>query len=62
MAPPTKRTTPDPEPEIAAIRAARHRISAQFGHDPHRLVAYYQELQKALPNPVILAEKSPPEP
>jgi hypothetical protein len=45
--------SPQPEPvfdegdeEIARIREARHRISAQFGHDPYRLVAYYMERQK----------------
>ncbi|HEU4562294.1 MAG TPA: hypothetical protein VFS20_30975 [Longimicrobium sp.] len=33
--------------EIAAIRAVRHRISAQFGHDPYKLVAYCIELEQA---------------
>ena len=32
--------------EIARVRAARHRISAQFGHDPYKLVAYYMERQE----------------
>jgi hypothetical protein len=32
--------------EIACVRAARHRISERFGHDPYRLVAYYMERQK----------------
>ena len=31
---------------IAEIRAVRHRISEQAGHDPARLVAYYMELQR----------------
>jgi hypothetical protein len=31
---------------IEEVRAVRHRISARFGHDPTRLVAFYQELQK----------------
>jgi hypothetical protein len=35
----------DDEEEIARVRAARHRISARFGHDPYRLVAYYRERQ-----------------
>jgi hypothetical protein len=39
---------PDPIPEkddeeLARVRAARHRISKRFGHDPYRLVAYYME-------------------
>ncbi|HEX6748779.1 MAG TPA: hypothetical protein VF092_15890 [Longimicrobium sp.] len=32
---------------IAEVRAARHRISERFGHDPYKLVAYYMERQKA---------------
>jgi hypothetical protein len=31
---------------IAEIRAIRHRISEQFGHDPARLVAHYMERQE----------------
>jgi len=31
---------------IAEIRAIRHRISEQFGHDPARLVAHYMEIQE----------------
>lgn len=31
---------------IDEIRQIRHEISARFDHDPHRLVAYYMELQK----------------
>jgi hypothetical protein len=34
------------DPVIEEVRAIRHRISARFDHDPVRLVAYYQELQK----------------
>lgn len=40
-----------PDPLIDEIRAVRSRISAEHGHDPYRLVAYYkqreQELRKA---------------
>ena len=32
--------------ELARVRAARHRISERFGHDPRRLVAYYIERQR----------------
>lgn len=35
-----------PDPTIARIREARHRISEQCGHDPKRLVEYYMKLQK----------------
>jgi hypothetical protein len=43
---------------IAEVRAARHRISARFGHDPYRLVAYYMERQKAHANRLIRAADS----
>jgi hypothetical protein len=53
----------DPEPlridegdeEIERIRAARHEISAQFGHDPYRLVAHYMKLQTAHPEKLVSA-------
>jgi hypothetical protein len=41
------------EEELAAIREVRHRLSAQFGHDPYRLVAYLMELQKAHPERLV---------
>jgi hypothetical protein len=34
------------DPTIAAIREARHKISASVNHDPRKLVAHYRELQK----------------
>jgi hypothetical protein len=34
------------DPTIAAIREARHKISATVGHDPRKLVEHYQQLQK----------------
>lgn len=34
------------DPVIDRVRAARHRISARFGHDPAKLVAHYMELQE----------------
>ena len=37
----------DGEDVIAEVRAARHRISERFPHDPYRLVEYYMERQKA---------------
>ena len=35
------------EDVVAEVRAARERISERFGHDPHRVVAYYIERQRA---------------
>jgi hypothetical protein len=32
--------------EIAEIRRIRHQISAQFDHDPRKVVAYYRTLEK----------------
>jgi hypothetical protein len=32
-------------PNIKEVRAVRRKISAEHGHDPARLVAYYQRLQ-----------------
>jgi len=32
--------------EIAEIRRYRHQISAQFDHDPRKVVAYYRTLEK----------------
>jgi hypothetical protein len=37
---------PKDDPTIARIRAARHRISQQFDHDPQKLVAHYIALQE----------------
>jgi hypothetical protein len=34
------------DPTIAAIREARHKISASVNHDPRKLVAHYRELQE----------------
>lgn len=34
------------DPVIDEIREVRHQISARFGHDPRRLVAYYLEIQE----------------
>jgi hypothetical protein len=34
------------DPVIDEIRAVRSRISAQFDHDPKKLVEHYMELQK----------------
>ena len=34
------------DPVINEVREVRHRISARFGHNPTRLVAFYMEMQK----------------
>jgi hypothetical protein len=47
MNPRTDPILEDDDEEIDRIRAARHRISERFGHDPYRLVAYYLERQTA---------------
>lgn len=38
------------DPLVEAIRKARHEISAECGHDPYRLVAYYQARERRLRN------------
>ena len=37
-----------PDPAIDEIRAVRREISAEFGHDPRRLMAHYVEYEKQL--------------
>lgn len=34
------------DPGIEWIRRIRHRISEECGHDPHRLVEYYMQLEE----------------
>jgi hypothetical protein len=46
MNPEADPTLGDDDEEIARVRAARHRISERFGHDPYRLVAYYINRQQ----------------
>lgn len=36
------------DPTIDRIREVRHQISAEFGHDPKEVVAFYAELEKEL--------------
>lgn len=36
------------DPEIESIRKVRHRISEECGHDPKRLLKYYQRVSKEL--------------
>jgi hypothetical protein len=37
-----------PDPAIDEIRAVRRKISAEFSHDPRRLMAHYVEFEKQL--------------
>lgn len=45
------------DPVIDEVREVRHRISARFGHDPARLVAYYIDLQKQYEDRLLKTEK-----
>ncbi len=45
------------DPVIDEIREVRHSISARFGHDPARLVAFYMEMQKQYRNRLIETAK-----
>ncbi len=38
-----------PDPPIDEIRAVRHRISEEFGHDTQALLDHYRELEKLHP-------------
>ena len=37
-----------PDPLIDEIRTTRRKISAEFGHDPRRLVAHYMEMDRRM--------------
>jgi len=47
------------DPTLDAIRAARKSISAEFAHDPARLLKHYQELQAQFQGRVIRGPESP---
>jgi hypothetical protein len=47
-----------PDPNLDAIRAARKEISAEFEHDPARLLKHYQELQEQFRGRVIQGPES----
>jgi hypothetical protein len=38
------RTFKEPDPVIDEVREIRRQISAEFDHDPRRLMAHYMEL------------------
>ena len=37
-----------PDPAIDEIREVRRKISAEFGHDPRRLMQHYLEMEKEM--------------
>lgn len=41
------------DPIIDEIRRVRHEISAKYGHDPKKLVAHYQRLQRAFKGKIV---------
>ena len=45
------------DPTITRVRAARHRISEQCGHDPRQVVEYYLELQKKYRSCLLVSEQ-----
>jgi len=59
-----KKNSAPPDPAIDEIRAIRHEISAESGHDPARLVASLIEFQKQfagrLPDPAAKAKNGRP--
>jgi hypothetical protein len=38
----------EPDPLIDEIHEIRRQISAEFGHDPRRLIAHYMEMERRL--------------
>jgi hypothetical protein len=49
---------PQPDPVVDEIREVRFRISAQFDHDPAKLVAHYLHLQEGYRDRLLGAPKS----
>jgi len=49
------------DPVIDEIRAVRHRISEEFGHDPKKLVEHYMKLQERHPDRLVRPTDRPPE-
>ncbi|HEV7667365.1 MAG TPA: hypothetical protein VGS22_02495 [Thermoanaerobaculia bacterium] len=58
MSSPTETSFDNDDDVIAQVRAARHRISERFDHDPYRLVAYYMERQKDLTDRLVKAPET----
>jgi hypothetical protein len=51
---------PSTDPVIDEIRAARHRISEEFGHDPKRLCEHYMKLQERHRDRLVRSTDRPP--
>ena len=49
------------DPAIEAVRRTRKAISAEFGHDPVRLVAHYQKLQERHAHRMLASATDPAE-
>ena len=47
------------DPTIQSVRDARHQISAAVGHDPQKLVEYYQQRQQQNRKPVVSTPPAP---
>ncbi len=43
----------EPDPVMAELREIRERISAQVGHDPRKVVAYFQQLESQLAEKLV---------
>jgi hypothetical protein len=52
---------PSSEPTIDEVRAVRHRISEQFGHDPKRLCEHYMKLQERYGDRLVRSTDRPHE-
>lgn len=50
------------DPTLDRIREVRHQISAEFGHDPRRLLDYYAQLEKELTRAQEVGSGSRPTP
>ncbi len=42
---------------LEQVRAARHRISKRFDHDPRKLIEHYMELQQEYKDRLVGAEE-----
>ena len=49
------------DPTIDEIRAVRHRISEQFGHDPKKLCEHYMKLQERHRDRLVHSTDRPPD-
>jgi hypothetical protein len=49
-----------PDPAIEEIRAVRREISAEHGHDTHRLIEHYRELEKKYADRMVREESPAP--